>query len=259
MAASRHMTPELELLVEEHDSVLLLRLNRPLARNALNQALSEAVVQALQRASESASVRAVVLAGSGSVFCAGADLKERLGSGGDEAKLREPVVRLFAALAAFDKSLVFAIEGDAIGGGFELVLHADAAIAASSARFWLPELEWCAIPAGWGTQILPRLLGPMRARWLILSGTKLGAAEALEQRLITEVAEPGRALERALAVAQRLALLPPEAVAAAKKAVRIALERPLAEGVALERELLQEVVRSPERARRLIAFAARST
>ena len=122
--------------------------------------------------------RALLLTGEGDVFCAGADLKERREHPGKDAEFRAPLLKFWHELAQFAKPLVIAVNGHAAGGGFELSLLGDAVVAAESAQFWLPEVQWGGIPGGWGTQLLPRLVGPVRARWIILNGHRISARNA---------------------------------------------------------------------------------
>jgi enoyl-CoA hydratase len=207
--------------------------------------------------SSSEDIRAVVIwGGDRGVFCAGADLKERLRNPGRDYELRRPIVSVWQTLHRFPKALVFAVNGHAIGGGFELIVHGDAVIASETAEFLLPELEWAGIPGGWATQLLPRFLGPVLARWLILSGTRLSAEEVRRLGLVTAVTAPNAVLPRAVAAAQRLAGRPLGAVAIAKEAIRQSFDIPLSAGTQAEDYLLQIATAAPERLERLKAFAS---
>lgn len=236
--------------------VVELLLDRAEAANALNGALSRALSSFLNDAVHDSAVRAVLLRGEGKVFCGGADLKERLANPGKDFEMRRPIVDLWHAMHLFPKPLVMAINGHALGGGFELICHADAAIAASTATFALPEVHWAGIPGGWATQLLPRLVGPVRARWLMLSGTRVSAGEAERLGIISEIAEPDALVTRARDVAAMLAAKPAAAVAAVKESTRLSFEIPLGAGVEVEDRLLQIATTSPERQERLASFAA---
>jgi len=235
--------------------VLEIVLARPEAANALNGAMTRALATRLDAAALDPDVRAVLLRGEGKVFCAGADLKERLANPGKDFEMRRPIVALWRAMHLFPKPLVIGVNGHALGGGFELICHADAAIASTAATFALPEVHWAGIPGGWATQLLPRLVGPVRARWLALSGARLSAGEALTLGIISEIAEPDQLAERAREVARHLAAQPPAAVAAVKEAMRLSFEMPLSAGVEVEDRLLQIATASPERRERLAAFS----
>ena len=209
----------------------------------------------LAKISADTSARALLLTGEGDVFCAGADLKERREHPGKDAEFRAPLLRFWHELAQFAKPLVIAVNGHAAGGGFELSLLGDAVIASDAAQFWLPEVQWGGIPGGWGTQLLPRLVGPVRARWIILNGHRISAREMLDMGLVTHVVAAADVLDTARAVATVLATRPPTAVAMAKEAVRQALNRPLTSGIEIEEKLLQQAVSAPERRKLLERFA----
>lgn len=240
--------PALEhVQVEEHGAVALVRINRPEASNALSRAAAAELRAAVDWVAGAAHIRAIVLTGAGQrAFCAGADLKERRQWLGREYEARRPVVRLRRALRQLPKPVVMGVNGHAVGGGFEILLLADAVIASDQAQFWLPEVGWGGMPGGWSTQLLPRVAGPVQARWIILSGQRLSAAEAHALRLVTEVVPAQRVVTRSLEVARRLAELPPAAVAMAKEAVRHAVGAPLSAGVAMEDHLLETVAAAPE-------------
>jgi enoyl-CoA hydratase len=241
---------------ERRGDVALITLQRPNAANALNKATVEELSDALAIVSRESAVRAMLLTGSGNkVFCAGADLKERRANPGKDWELRRPLLKFWNELWMLPKPLIIAANGHAAGGGFELLMLADAVIVSESAQFWLPEIEWGGIPGGWGTQLLPRLVGPVRARWLALSSARLSAAEVVTLGLATHCVPQERVLERALEVASQLAARPVAAVAAAKEALRHALSTPLAMGVEFEDRLLQIATASPERQAGLERFA----
>lgn len=236
--------------------VLELVLNRTDAANALNGALSRALAATLATAAQDPAARAVILRGEGKVFCAGADLKERLANPGKDFEMRRPIVELWRTMHTFPKPLVMGINGHALGGGFELICHADAAIASIEATFALPEVNWAGIPGGWATQLLPRLVGPVKARWLMLSGKRFSATEAERLGIVSEVVGPADLVDRCREAATHLAAMPAAAVAGVKEATRLSFDIPLSAGVEVEDRLLQIATSSPERQERLAGFAA---
>ena len=243
------------LLVGHDGDVVVLKLARAAAKNALNTPLIAELRDVLARVSADAAVRAMLLTGEGDVFCAGADLKERREHPGKDAEFRAPLLKFWHELAQFAKPLVIAVNGHAAGGGFELSLLGDAVVASESAQFWLPEVQWGGIPGGWGTQLLPRLVGPVRARWIILNGHRISAREMLRMGLVTHVVAAADVLDTARAIAKELATRPPMAVALAKEAIRQALNIPLTSGIDVEEKLLQQAVAGPERRDLLERFA----
>jgi len=245
------------LSIKRTGTVLVVELARPEAANALSTDLCKELDGLLAETALSEDIRAVVIwGGQRRVFCAGADLKERLRNPGRDHELRRPIVSLWQTLHSFPKIIVFAVNGHAIGGGFELIAHGDAVIASDAAEFSLPEVQWAGIPGGWATQLLPRFLGPVLARWLILSGARLSAEDARQLGLITEITAPGAVLPRAIAVAQQLADRPLVAVAMAKEAIRQSFDNFLSSGAQAEDHLLQIATAAPERIDRLQTFAS---
>ncbi len=243
------------LLVGHDGHVVIVKLARAPAKNALNQTLIAELRDVLAKISTDANARALLLTGEGDVFCAGADLKERREHPGKDAEFRAPLLQFWHELAQFAKPLVIAVNGHAAGGGFELSLLGDAVVASDAAQFWLPEVQWGGIPGGWGTQLLPRLIGPVRARWIILNGHKISAREMFGMGLVTHVVAAADVLDTARAVATELATRPPMAVAMAKEAVRQALNMPLVTGIEMEEKCLQQAVVAPERRELLERFA----
>lgn len=243
------------LLVAHDGNVVIMKLARAAAKNALNKALIAELRDVLPRIAADDSAHALLLTGEGDVFCAGADLKERREHPGKDAAFREPLLRFWHELAQFAKPLVIAVNGHAAGGGFELALLADAVVASDAAQFWLPEVQWGGIPGGWGTQLLPRLVGPVRARWIILNGHRISALEMRDMGLVTHVVAAAEVLDTARAIATELAKRPPTAVAMAKEAIRQALNIPLDAGIDVEEKLLQQAVATPERQALLERFA----
>ena len=243
------------LLVGHDGNVVIVKLARAAAKNALNKTLIAELRDVLAKISTDANARALLLTGEGDVFCAGADLKERREHPGKDAEFRAPLLRFWHELAQFAKPLVIAVNGHAAGGGFELSLLGDAVVASDAAQFWLPEVQWGGIPGGWGTQLLPRLVGPVRARWIVLNGHRISAREMLDMGLVTHVDAASEVLDTARTVATELATRPLTAVAMAKEAIRQALNLPLASGIEAEEKLLQQAVAAPERRELLERFA----
>lgn len=180
------------LLVEREDGVALVTLNRPEAMNALSGALRGALARAFRALAEDASLGAVILTGAGRAFCAGLDLKEMggeaRGPGGPAAMIEEG--GMIEAVRACPVPLIGAINGFAITGGFELALACDFLIASSEARFADTHARVGIVP-GWGiSQLLPRWIGPGRARELAFTGNFLSAEQACAWGLVNRVVTP---------------------------------------------------------------------
>lgn len=227
------------LLVERpRPHVTLLRLNRPEARNALNMELRRALADAFRALDAEDGVRVVVLTGDGRAFAAGADLREMVDAGAVEMMLRG-THRLWQAIADFSKPIVAAVEGYALGGGMELALHADIVVAGEGAKFGQPEVRVGIMPGAGGTQRLLRAVGRYRAMAMLLTGEMVEAHEALTMGFVSRVVPDGEALGRALAMAERIARMPPLAVAQIKEVVNLGADAPLATALALERKAFQ--------------------
>jgi enoyl-CoA hydratase len=203
--------------------VLVLSLDRPEKRNALDRALCEALLAALRRAGEDAAAAAVVLAGEGPGFCAGADLAEMkalAASGGTAAKEARSAltVALMDAPALVPKTVVAAVHGAAMGAGASLALACDLVAMASDARLAWPEAKHAILP-GLVAPMLLRHLGPKPAFDLLATGRAVGAEEALALRLANRVVPQDRLVDEACTMAEAAALLPPEAMAELKRMV----------------------------------------
>jgi crotonobetainyl-CoA hydratase len=218
MTQTPAQSPADPVLVVRDEHVLLVSLNRPEARNAVNGPLTVALGTALEEAEHDPEVRAVVLTGAGTAaFCAGADLKaiargESLNPPGTEAWGFAGVVN-----HPISKPVIAAVNGPANGGGTELVLAADLAVAADTATFGLPEVRRGLIAAAGGLVRLPEQLPRKIAMQLILTGDPIDAATALRWGLVNEVVPADRVLEAALGLAHRIAANAPLAVQASKR------------------------------------------
>ncbi|HWA52840.1 MAG TPA: enoyl-CoA hydratase-related protein, partial [Solirubrobacterales bacterium] len=169
-----------ELVESSRDgNVVLLRLNRPEARNALSPELMEELAGELERLDPDPEVRCVVIAGSDEVFAAGADIKSMAERSFAEA-LRHPAAGFWRRLAAIKTPMVAAVSGYALGGGCELALACDFRVAAEDAKLGQPEINLGIIPGGGGTQRLARVLGKQRAMEYVLTGRRFDAATAHE-------------------------------------------------------------------------------
>ncbi|HLH22609.1 MAG TPA: enoyl-CoA hydratase-related protein [Chloroflexota bacterium] len=245
------------LLVESADYVALLTLNRPAVMNAIDRSLAEAIARTMPALDRDPAVRVVVLTGAGErAFCAGADLKERATMTPPEVVAqRQRLIDATNALLRFEKPLIGAVNGVALGGGLELALACDFIYAAEGARFGLPETSIAIIPGDAGTQLLPRAVGQPRAREMIFTGQPIDAAEAARLNLVNRVLPAAELLPAARAVATRIASNGPIAVRQAKKCLNVARETGFSAGWAYEQEAYQTVIPTEDRTEALRAFA----
>ena len=222
--------------LEVDDGVATLRLDRPPV-NALSFQVQAEIAAAAAEASERADVRAVVLWGGERVFAAGADIAEMATASHEQMQVSSRELQAsFTAVATIPKPVVAAVTGYALGGGCELALCADVRIAAQDARLGQPEILLGVIPGAGGTQRLARLVGPSRAKDLVLTGRMIGADEALAMGLVDRVLPAAEVLPAALTWAGQFRHGPAVALAAAKRVVDGGLDAGLAAGLELESE-----------------------
>ena len=234
--------------------VALVTLHRPEALNALSFDLLDELVAALESLDRDPACRAVVITGSGDrAFAAGADIRElapqtnaSLTSGGRFA--------VWDRLAAIGLPLIAAVRGVALGGGCELAMTCDMIVAAEDAGFGQPEIRLGVMPGAGGTQRLTRAIGKARAMELILTGRTMSARDAAAAGLVTSVVPASATVDAALELAERIAAMPPLAVRAAKAAVLDASDRPLAAGLARERETFFGLFDTQDQAEGMAAF-----
>ncbi|NBZ86364.1 enoyl-CoA hydratase-related protein [Stagnihabitans tardus] len=237
----------MDLIITKHDGWTALTLNRPAQKNALNTALLAAVAGELGRLAMDPACRAVVLAGAEGNFAAGADIGEIADKGSAEGAT-DPRKAHWAAIRAFPKPLIAAVEGFALGGGFELALMADLMVLGPSARLGLPETNLGLIPGAGGGQRLMALAGRARATRMVLTGEIIDAETALAWGIAAYRAEDALAFAGDLAA--RLARRAPLALMAAKRA--LVAERGLA--LDLEREGFEALLDSEDKAEGIVAF-----
>ncbi|SNX61969.1 2-(1,2-epoxy-1,2-dihydrophenyl)acetyl-CoA isomerase [Streptomyces sp. TLI_55] len=211
------------------DQVVSLTLNRPEVLNALTPEGRDLLIRLLADASADPEVRAVVLTGTGRGFCAGADLRGGTGSGervaGDVARmLRSGAQRLIAAVLDCEKPVIAAVNGTAAGLGAHLALACDLVLAAESAKFIEVFVRRGLVPDGGGAYLLPRLIGPQRAKELLFFGDALSAADAERLGLVNRVVPEGELAKTAAEWAARLATGPTRALALTKQLVNTSLD-----------------------------------
>ncbi|MFS8111305.1 enoyl-CoA hydratase [Rhizobium jaguaris] len=241
------------LIVETHEAVGLIRLNRPQALNALNSTVLAELKQAYGAFHVDETIGAIVLTGSEKAFAAGADIKEMQPldfadvyksdfiSGWDEiAKARKPVIA--------------AVSGFALGGGCELAMMCDFIIAADTAKFGQPEITLGIIPGMGGSQRLTRAVGKAKAMDLVLTGRMMDAAEAERCGLVSRIVPADKLVEEALAAAAKIASLSRPSVLMAKEAVNRALETTLEEGLRFERRLFHSLFATEDQKEGMAAF-----
>lgn len=243
-----------DLLYDVDDGVATLTLNRPDARNAYSDPMVRGLIDALDRAERDTQVRAVILTGAGPAFCAGGDLKKMRDKegmfAGDSVELRDQYIRGLQSIPRrfnhFEKPVIAAINGHAIGAGLDLSLMCDIRIASRGAKFGSTFARVGLIPGDGGAYLLPRIVGFSRAVELILTARVFDADEALRIDLVHEICDADDVLDRAREKAQKIATLPPKAVKMAKAALYRCVDRDIETSLQLTAALQGCVQRTDE-------------
>jgi enoyl-CoA hydratase/carnithine racemase len=240
--------------LEVEDGVGTIRLDRP-KMNALNVQVQEEIRAAAAAATEREDVRAVVLYGGERVFAAGADIKEMQDMSYTDMVDRSSALQSsLTAVARIPKPVVAAITGYALGGGLELALCADVRVCADDAKVGQPEILLGIVPGAGGTQRLPRLVGPAKAKDIIFTGRFVGAEEALAIGLVDQVAPAAEVYGRARAWAEQFTSGPTYALRAAKEAVDRGVEVDLDTGLEIERMVFAGLFSTEDRAIGMASF-----
>jgi enoyl-CoA hydratase len=241
---------------EVEDGIATLTLDRPGRFNAIGSDTVALLHDALDAIEKEGTVRVVVVAGQGRAFSAGADITEldRLKTAHDFARFVRSLADSFGRLARLPLPSIAAVDGLALGGGFELALACDLRIAGAEARFGVPEVRLGLLPAAAGTQRLARLLPAAVAKQLLMTGEALSADEALRWGLVNQVVPAGEAQATATELARSLAAGPPLALAAAKRLVADGVELPFDTAVGLERDAVALLFATSDRQEGVTAF-----
>ena len=248
------MSDQSPVLVEVEGGVCWIRLNRPDKLNSMTLEMHDLIQEALDNVENEASVGCVVFTGVGErAFCAGADISNfpKLstdGARGFSEKGQETVRKMLG----YPKPIIAAVNGYALGGGCELATACDFRIASEKARFSQPEINLGLIPGWGGTQLLPSLVGPAKAKELIMTGGMVKAPEALQMGLVNQVVEPEKLEEAVEALAQSLVGGPSIALRKAKKLVNECAG--LTEGLSAESKAFSELFSTEDTREGVSAF-----
>lgn len=248
----------LSVKLDCHGEVAVITLNRPDDLNAFNYEslvrLGEVVEEIRQNRHQ---IRSVIVTGAGRAFSAGADLKERRTLNAQQVRRNVRAIReVFTAVEELPQPTIAAVNGYAFGGGFELMLACDLRLAVRDARMGLTEVSLGIIPGAGGTQRLPRLIGPSRAKELILTARKINAEDALQYGLLNGIADDAEQLRRmAFELANEIAANAPLAVYQAKYAINRGSNVDLYSGMEVEAQAYEMIIPTKDRAEALAAFA----
>jgi enoyl-CoA hydratase/carnithine racemase len=241
-----------EIVVEHMGSILRVELNRPTKRNAMTSSMYATLADIFGNAAEDEQTRVVLWHGAGDSFCAGNDIEDFLKNPpgpGDS-----PQARLMNALVDFDKPIVAAVQGAAIGGGTTMLTHCDFVYAGESAKFRMPFIDLAVLPEFGSSRSVPAMIGHIRAAELILLGAPFDARRAAELGFVTEVVSDQNLLATATATARKLATKPIGALQASKRLMKSAFRDQIKVAMTLENKEFSVQVRSDEAKEAFAAF-----
>ena len=241
------------ILVETHESVGLIRLNRPKALNALNRNLLHELMEALETFDADDRIGAMVITGNKRAFAAGADIKQMADASVVEM-LKSDFIPTFDRIRGIKKPIIAAVSGWVLGGGCELAMSCDLIIASENAKFGQPEINLGIIPGAGGTQRLTRAVGKALAMEMVLNNRTITADEALQYGLVNRVTPIENCLTEALKLAAQIAARAPLAVQFGKKAVNNAFESPLTQGLFDERRAFYTLFATDDQKEGMDAF-----
>ncbi|MCG8504544.1 MAG: enoyl-CoA hydratase [Sphingomonadales bacterium] len=246
------------ILVDKHEAVGVITLNRPDALNALNETLVNELDDALTRLEADDEIGAMVITGSAKAFAAGADIKEMQPKGYLDVYL-EDYNKNWECVSRCRKPVIAAVAGYALGGGCELAMTCDFIICADTAKFGQPEIKIGVIPAIGGSQRLTRFIGKSKAMDMVLTGRMMDAAEAERAGLVSRIVGAEELVDEAIKIAASIAELSRPAVFSAKEAVNRAYETTLAEGLKFERRLFHALFATEDKNEGMTAFVEKRT
>jgi len=244
-----------DIIAERSGNILSIQLNRPAKKNAMTSGMYITMAEFLEDAAKDDQIRVVLWHAADDSFCAGNDLEDFMKN--PPAAGESPQSRLIHALINFEKPLVAAVQGAAIGGGTTMLAHCDFVYAGESAKFQLPFVNLALVPEFGSSCLLPLRFGYLRAAELILLGQRFGALQAAELGLVTSVVPDEKLLATATETAQTLAEKPAGAVQACKRLMKGAFREQLEQAVKLENQVFAERVRSEEAKEAFRAFLAK--
>jgi len=244
------------ILVRQEGRVGVITLNRPEALNALNTTVTRELVAVAEEFDRDEGVGAIVITGSERAFAAGADIAEMAETDFRTAYL-EDFVGGWAAFSRLRTPRIAAVSGFALGGGCELAMMCDIILAADTAKFGQPEINLGVLPGMGGSQRLTRAIGKAKAMDLILTGRMMGAEEAERSGLVARVVPADQLLDEALKTAAVIASKSLPSVYAAKEAVDVAFESPLAEGLRFEKRTFYSMFALNDQKEGMAAFLAK--
>jgi enoyl-CoA hydratase/carnithine racemase len=241
-----------DIVTARSESILRVQLNRPAKRNAMTSAMYMALAGIFNDAANDDSTRVVLWHGAGDSFCAGNDIQDFLKNPPGPGE--SPQARLMEALVNFDKPIVAAVHGAAIGGGTTMLLHCDFIYAGESTKFQMPFINLAVVPEFGSSCSVPARIGHVRAAELILLGAPFDARRAAELGLVNQVISDNDVMARACETAEKLAAKPAKALQASKRLIKQPSREQIRSAMKAENEEFSAQVRSEDAKEAFTAF-----
>jgi enoyl-CoA hydratase/carnithine racemase len=241
-----------EIITEHSGSILRVELNRPAKKNALTSSMYVALANIFDDAAKDDGTRVVLWHGAGDSFCAGNDVEDFLKNPPGPGE--SPQAKLMNALIDFDKPLIAAVQGAAVGSGTTMLMHCDFVYAGESAKFQMPFINLAVVPEFGSSCSVPARIGHIRAAELILLGLPIDAKRAVDLGLVTQVISDGQLLAIATETARKLAVKPADALRASKRLMKQPFREQVKAAMKAENEAFSARIRSEEAKEALTAF-----
>ncbi|MBU2924061.1 enoyl-CoA hydratase-related protein [Colwellia sp. 1_MG-2023] len=231
------------IITKENNGVFIIILNRFEKKNALNKVMYQELCQHFDYAKKSEKINCILIRGNEKCFCAGNDLQDFIESAKGDALVALDFVK---TLSEFNKPIIAAVAGDAVGIGTTLLLHCDMVIAANNAKFKLPFTQLGLCPEAGSSFLLTRLIGQNRAFELMVLGNTFSAEQALEYGIANQICSPDELLSISEKIANTIANLPSDAVMTSRKLIRQASQSQLSQVIENEGQEFSRLVNTPE-------------
>ena len=247
------------LVLEHHDRVLLLRLNRPESLNAINNTMLKEICEVLKKSSNDINIRVIIITGSEKFFAAGADIKEMEKKNSTEMYLEDYFTEEHNIISSFRKPLIAGVSGYALGGGCELAMMCDMIFASDTAKFGQPEINLGVMAGIGGTQRLSKSVGKSKAMDMHLTGRYMDAQEAERTGLVSRVFSEKEFQFKIIEIAKKISEKSMSSIIAIKESINFSYESNLASGINFERRMFHSLFSTEDQKEGMAAFVEKRT
>ncbi len=247
------------LILEHHDSVLLLRLNRPESLNAINNNMLKEICEVLKKSSNDINIRVIIITGSEKFFAAGADIKEMEKKNSTEMYLSDYFTEEHNIISSFRKPIIAGVSGYALGGGCELAMMCDIIFATETAKFGQPEINLGVMAGIGGTQRLPKSVGKSKAMDMHLTGRYMDALEAERVGLVSRIFSEKDFLINIIEIAKKISEKSMSSIIAIKESINLSYETNLSSGISFERRKFHSLFSTEDQKEGMAAFIEKRT